>query len=795
VSDPTLLAVEGLLGVAAIAGVGAWAASGRHDDPVTAEVRFPADLTAAQVEALLAHVASLAPGATVRYTAESTVDGLSFSLSAAYGPFHSLTAALSGIAPEVRIDETDAAIASFSRGVRLFWRGAWPLLRTDQPESAVAGLLGSCSGLRSGERLRLVVALRPAGRVRRPSETTNAPPDVLQQRFGLGERRLSAHELRAIRTKLASPLLRVRLVIAAESKSPGRADHLIGRVCAAIRSRTADRGGPVTRRLTSDRLQRELSCATAQGLRLGRWGAVLNPSELIPLVAWPIAAPRLPGLAYGTAPRLMPSAHIPSRGRGRVFGLSDWPGVDARPLVQPTPGAATHSLILGPTGVGKSTLVTGLALQQAQAGEGLVFLDLKGDAADELLSQLAVARHDDVIVLDPSAGLPVPGLKTFGHGDPELAADLLLGTFRGLFASTFGVFSAQYLRLGLLTLAGDPAATLGDLEPLFTNAAFRRRIVGGVTDRRLRASWAAFDDLSAAQQAERLASPLRKIGALLGRSVIRGVVAQQQPRFDLGDVLRRGRLVVVSLSPGRLGSEATRLLAALLLWELYAAVLARQTLATDARRPIGLYIDEPKLLASIPVPLDSMFELFRGMNVGITMTGQAITQLPKTVQAAALTNASTLVVFRQNARVDAELLARQLPGVSAEQLLHVDKFSAVMRLGLGDGEVAPPVTGTTCPCQHGSPTPQLFANTRRSGSGAAWPRLTRHCSSVTTVDRRSPKRRTSRPVPALPDAAGGRHELACAESPACAGRCADRIESRVAKRPPLRPSSAARADD
>ena len=60
-----------------------------------------------------------------------------------------------------------------------------------------------------------------------------------------------------------------------------------------------------------------------------------------------------------------------------------------------------------------------------------------------------------------------------------------------------------------------------------------------------------------------------------------------------------------------------------------------------------------------------------------------------------MTNASTLVVFRQNARADAELLARLLPGVSAEQLQHVEKFSAVMRLGLGDGEVAPTVTGTT----------------------------------------------------------------------------------------------------
>ena len=167
-------------------------------------------------------------------------------------------------------------------------------------------------------------------------------------------------------------------------------------------------------------------------------------------------------------------------------------------------------------------------------------------------------------MLDPTAGLPVPGLRTFGAGDPELTADLLLGTFRGLFASSFGVYSEHFLSLAFRTLAHDPKATLADVEPLFTNAPFRRRVIGSLTDPMLRSGWAALDELSAAQRAEQLASPLRKVGALVNRRVIRAVVAQAEPRFDLRRVLRDGQIVVVSLSPGRLGSEATRLLAALL---------------------------------------------------------------------------------------------------------------------------------------------------------------------------------------------------------------------------------------
>lgn len=698
-SDPGLLVVEGLLGAAAVAGVATWALRSEQQAPVSAVVRFPADLTAVQVETMLGHVAGLSRGATVVFTVEATVEGVRFGLSAPYGPFHSLASALRGIAPEVRVEEAGPETDTrFGYGVRLVGRGQWPLLRTDQPEQAVAGLLGGFTGLRRGERLRLQVTLRPAGRVRSPQSpdrsATTAPG--LAGQLGLGRPRLSADELRAVRTKLAARLLGVRMVIAVDATSRGRAEHLLGRVSAACRSRQGGRGHLVVRRLHPTQLQRALTDSSGPSI-LGRPGLLLNPTELVALIGWPVDAPRVPGVTYGTAPRLLPSVRIPSGGRGRVFGLSDWPGMTARRLVQPAAGAATHSLILGPTGVGKSTLVTGLALQQATAGEGFVFLDFKGDAADELLSGLPAKRHHDVVVLDPSAGLPVPGLRTFGRGDPELTADLLLSTFRGLFERSFGVYSEHFLSLGFRTLAHDPQSTLADLEPLFGNPAFRRRVMSHASDSMLRSAWAALDELSSAQRAEQLASPLRMVGALINRRVIRTVVAQAQPRFDLRQVLHSGQIVVVSLSPGRLGTEATRLLAALLMWELYSAVLARQTLPEAQRRAFGVYIDEPKVLTSIPVPLDSMFELFRGMNVGITLTGQAITQLPKSVQQAALTNASTLVVFRQNARTDAELLARQVPGVSAEQLQHLDKFAAVMRLGLGDGEVAPTVTGTTMP--------------------------------------------------------------------------------------------------
>ena len=63
------------------------------------------------------------------------------------------------------------------------------------------------------------------------------------------------------------------------------------------------------------------------------------------------------------------------------------------------------------------------------------------------------ARRGEVIVLDPGRAGPVPGLRVFGGGDPELAGDLVLGMFRSIFIDSWGVRSDKWLRAALVTLA------------------------------------------------------------------------------------------------------------------------------------------------------------------------------------------------------------------------------------------------------------------------------------------------------------------------------------------------------
>ena len=652
--------------------------------PAAVELRFGSDLTPASVEALLAAIAGLPASASVVFETLATEEGIRHLLHADQATLDTVSAQVRGLAPSTRVEPARPfPIVRWRMGVRLSWSSHRPLLRTDGAAEATAGLLASLSPLARDEALLLRVALRSGRPVPLPAPQRDGDGSGL-----FGTPAPETHVLSGLRAKNSGPLLRGRVLLAVSCGHPGRGAHLLGRVTTVFRSRRGSHGALRVRRLS----ERGLADAMQRSLRRGD---LLTPAELVGLVGWPIGAPSLAGLELGASPLLAPDRRIPDT--GRLLGVSTWPAATGRPLAQSVVGATSHTLIAGPTGSGKSSLLANLILADIKEGRGCLVVDGKGDLVDDVLGSVPPERVDDVIVLDPGSSGSVPGLRVFGHGsDPELAADLVLGVLRDLFRDSWGVRSDQWLRAGLVTLAHDPTATLGDLPYVFTDDAYRQRLVARIDDPLLRATWAAFEAMRAAERSNQLGAPLNKLSELLGRRVLRTVLSQTKPALDMREAMQRNRIVLVSLSPSRLGTPAARLLGALVVYQLFSAVQTRAAQRPASRKPFLAYIDEPRVLGDIPVPLDGMFELARGMGVGLTLGAQSLTALAPSVRSAALTNAATLVAFRQTAD-DAELLARHLPGISAEGLQQLGQFEMLARIGLGPGEIAATASGRTLP--------------------------------------------------------------------------------------------------
>lgn len=676
--NDVVLPLPEMLAGAGLAGLGVWAMSRPEAPLVWRELRLPGDLETEQVEALLARVA--AGSGPVVFVVDAQAQSVRFFVGAAKGQLGGLKAALAGIAPEVVLDETTDTLSDdkSTLGARAWWPGRWSLLRTGSPALAVAGLLGSLSAVSGNERVQLVVRLNPAGRIAAP------------EGGAVGE----------LRKKLGGPLLKTEIVLAIKAMPEARAALLRQGVIESLRSLN----GPVSRlrvrRLGGERADK----ARAQASRAAVWSrwsfsssrTVLSPSELVGILGLPIGAPPIQGISYGTTPLLMPASNLPTEGDVRTFALSTYPGAEDRALATQRGAATLHTGIIGGTGRGKSTLLARLALQDIEAGNGVVVVDLKNDLVPEIAARIPAHRWNDVIWLDPAVGGPQPGLTLFpAGGDSDLAVETLIATFEQSWGEAFGIRTAYYLRLGLKTLSHLPGATLLDLPRLF-DPGYRNRVLGSISDPRLLSEWQRFAGYSAAEQAGHIAPLLTRLDQLLSRKHVRHVLGQSQSRLHFGEVLARGRIVLASLPLGLLGPVPTRLLTSCLLAQFLASVEARAALPPEKRTVFNAYLDEIAAVGATPLGLEGALERARAHGVGLTLAPQHLGQLSPSLKASLLANVGSLITFGLAAD-EAKAVARELPGVSPEQLQHLARFEVAMKLALGPGDVTRPMTGRTLP--------------------------------------------------------------------------------------------------
>ena len=639
----------------------------------TVELRFGRDLAPEAVIGMLEQLGAARAGVVILDLAASH-HGVRHLVTTDRTTLDRLRASLRALSPSSRLVPAQLPDGPWTAGRGISLGGRLQTLRDKGIAESSAALLAAAQPLAPSEHLLLRWVIRP-GR----------PQQVPRVEHGVA---VEPEDRRRLRLKNDGGIVLAHGIVLAAAAGRARSLQLLSQLTTVLRTRSTAYGRLVLLPRAPWRL-RSLPAKSYGWRRGNRYAA----TELAGLLGWPFGGPQLPGVALGTSPLLLPSGRLPRR--GRIIGTATWPD-DPRPIAQPLVGALSHSLITGPTGVGKSTLLLHLLSADVREGRGLVLIDGKGDTARELLARIPKRRASHVIVLDCASDGPLPGLRLFSGTDSSLAADVVLGVLADLFKDSWGPLSERYLRAGLMAVAQDPAGTLADVPFVFSDAAYRRRLVGRLRDPMIRSAFAGFEAMSPGERQHQLAAPLGKLGQLLGRPVVRTVLGQAAPQLDFTAALRRQQIVVISLAPARVGSAAARLVGALSVFGLFQAVQSRSELPASERRPFLAYIDEPKALGDLPMPLDALFEQARGLGVGLTLAPQSMAQLPKAVREAALTNAATRIAFRQQAD-DARLLARDLAGVTPDDLQDLGAYEVVARIGLGPGDVAPPVTVRTAP--------------------------------------------------------------------------------------------------
>ncbi|UJH70451.1 type IV secretory system conjugative DNA transfer family protein [Ornithinimicrobium sp. INDO-MA30-4] len=356
------------------------------------------------------------------------------------------------------------------------------------------------------------------------------------------------------------------------------------------------------------------------------WPLELSIDELVPMLGWPVASKpdvELPGVPSRHPVQLVATSEVPKTGL-RV-GLSS---LDAtRPVAIKPVDLLRHLHLLGPTGVGKSTVMGNLALQVIEAGHGAVVIDPKGDLVTDLLGRIPASRRDDVVVIDPTDPSPVglAALTPQGHVSADLLADTVLGIIHSLHAKSWGPRTHDILHASLLTLARRGDASLVMVPLLLTNSGFRRSVTQHAAKADplgLGSFWGWYAGLSAAEREHAIAPLMNKLRPILLRPGMRAVLGQRRPRFDLSDVFTKRRVVLVSLSKGTMGPEAAQLLGSLVVGLLWQAALGRAAVPQSQRRPSYVFIDEVQEYLRLPGDLSDALAQARGLGVGFVLAHQ-----------------------------------------------------------------------------------------------------------------------------------------------------------------------------
>lgn len=424
----------------------------------------------------------------------------------------------------------------------------------------------------------------------------------------------------------------------------------------------------------------------------GKKSFILNTEELASIYHFPNQFIETPNIRWLLAKEMAPPANAPTE--GVIMGKSVYRDVETLMRIK-NEDRRRHVFMIGKTGVGKTTLFTNMIEQDILAGHGCCYIDPLGDAVEDLLGKIPPERQKDVILFDPSDTAWPAGLNLMEYKNAD-DRDFLIQECIEIFYKLFdpnrtGMVGPQFehwFRNAALTIMCQPGGgTLLDIPRIFTDDAFREKVVSYVTDPVVKNFW----DQQMAKTADFHKSEMlnyftSKFGRFMTNDLMRNIIGQKVSSFDFRQIMDDGKILLVNLSKGKIGEVNMSLLGLVIVNKIQMAAFSRAEIPEETRRDFFLYVDEFQNFAT-----DSFATILseaRKYHLSLNITNQYIAQLSEKIRDAVVGNVGTIITYRIGAS-DADFLVKEFPGLSAEDMTNLDKFNTYTKL-LIDGTPSKP---------------------------------------------------------------------------------------------------------
>ena len=386
--------------------------------------------------------------------------------------------------------------------------------------------------------------------------------------------------------------------------------------------------------------------------------------------------------------------------RVTYFGATDARG-KKMPFGIKTKDRARHMYVIGKTGMGKSTLLENMAIQDIRNGEGLIFIDPHGSTAEMLLEYIPQERVKDVIYFAPfdlDNPIAFNVMEDVGYDKRHLVTSGLMATFKKIWEDAWSARMEYILTNTLLALLEYPDATLLGVNRMYTDKAYRKKVVDNIKDPIVKDFWVKeFAGYTDRFTQEATPAIQNKIGQFTSNPLIRNIIGQPKSSFDFREAMDQKKIVIVNLSKGLVGEVNMRLLGSMVTTRIFLAAMSRADRGVSEMKSLPncyFYVDEFQNFAN-----ETFAEILseaRKYKLNLLIAHQYVEQMEDQVKAAVFGNVGTTVAFRVGP-FDAEVLETVFaPEFTKEDLVNLG-FAQIYLSLMIDGVGSRPFSAVTIP--------------------------------------------------------------------------------------------------
>lgn len=435
----------------------------------------------------------------------------------------------------------------------------------------------------------------------------------------------------------------------------------------------------------------ELAVKCAKNREICASKDILTTNELSGLVHLPTSYVKTPQINWVSARAFEPPSNLPVidpdltddiqpetnltplgktnfRGTNMSFGM--WPSDRRR-----------HVYIIGKTGMGKSTLLENMIIDDILKNRWVAVIDPHGDLAEAVIGHIPKARTNQTIIFDPSdTDWPI-AFNMLEDVKPEhrpLVASGLVGIFKKIFGDSWGPRLEHILRNTVLALLEYPNTTLISIPLMLTSEVYRGKVVNKIKDPVVKKFWTGeFAKMAPNQKVEAAGPILNKVGQFLSSSILRNVLGQPKNSFSIRWAMDNGKIIIVNLSKGKIWEDASSLLGAMMVTKFQMDAMSRADIPEHERKDFYLYVDEFQNFAT-----DSFATILseaRKYKLNLVMANQYIDQMQESVRWAVFGNVWSLVSFQvwyHDASILKEVFSWE---VLEEDLMNLSKYDIYLK--------------------------------------------------------------------------------------------------------------------